>query len=215
MVGSEKSLLAANKGSSRVSKSCFAIFKVLGGVRKGFFATDKVLSVAIKALVGATEVSSISTRGLFPIPNPCLSRIKPCPAQTNVADEVFLTATKGLRINNGTAGQLVAAVGPVRNTKLYEGRAKGPRVIGCRVCSRAIRAPSSSAGSYPARPTRLRCALWAAQPGASDWSDPSSHMGCRKEIRNSKVEGARVLFPRFFCRARNPVIPTSKRPASP
>jgi hypothetical protein len=40
----------------------------------------------------------------------------------------------GLVLQNGTSGQLVGSVKPVKNTSLYEGRIKGPTGIGSRQC---------------------------------------------------------------------------------
>jgi hypothetical protein len=40
----------------------------------------------------------------------------------------------GLVLQNGTSGQLVGSVNPVKNVSLYEGRIKGPTAIGSRQC---------------------------------------------------------------------------------
>jgi hypothetical protein len=82
----------------------------------------------------------------------------------------------GLQIANGTSGQLVGSVKPVRNTSLYEGRIKGstgdwlPSIF--TGDSQHVEFNGLTLGQVYTVQVRALGGL----TGQSDWSDPSSHM---------------------------------------
>jgi hypothetical protein len=87
-----------------------------------------------------------------------------------------LEQPRGLRINNGGSGRLVANVDPVKNTSMYEGRIKltdgdwMPSVFSGD--SQHITFIGLTAGkNYTVEVRAL-----GGSTGQSDWSDPSSHM---------------------------------------
>jgi hypothetical protein len=87
-----------------------------------------------------------------------------------------LEKPQGLVIKNGSSGQLVASVSPVKNTSMYEGRVKGadgdwlPSVF--TGDSRHITFEGLTPGTTYTAQVRALGGL----TGQSDWSDPSSHM---------------------------------------
>ena len=89
--------------------------------------------------------------------------------------QVPLTQPEGLAIKNGTSGQLVARVNPVKNTSMYEGRAKAdgdwlPSVF--TGDSQHI----IFDGLTPGKTYTVQARALGGLTGQSDWSDPSSHM---------------------------------------
>jgi len=89
---------------------------------------------------------------------------------------VQLDKPEGLAIKNGSSGQLVGSVTPVKNTNMYEGRIKGatgdwlPSVY--TGDSQHIIFDALTPGVvYTAQVRAL-----GGSTGQSDWSDPSSHM---------------------------------------
>jgi hypothetical protein len=88
-----------------------------------------------------------------------------------------LDQPQSLVIRNGTSGQLVASVDPVKNTSMYEGRIKGvtgdwmPSIF--TGDSQCVTFESLTPGSTYTIQVR---ALGGLTGGQSDWSDPSSHM---------------------------------------
>jgi hypothetical protein len=87
-----------------------------------------------------------------------------------------LDQPQSLSIKNGTSGQLVASVDPVKNTSMYEGRAKG---------ATGDWLPSVFTGDSqhitfndltPGQTYTIQVRALGGSTGQSDWSDPSSHM---------------------------------------
>lgn len=90
--------------------------------------------------------------------------------------QVPLTQPEGLTIKNGTSGQLVAKVNPVRNTSMYEGRAKADG---------GDWLPSVFTGDSqhiifdalaPGKTYTIQVRALGGSTGQSDWCDPSSRM---------------------------------------
>ena len=99
-------------------------------------------------------------------------------AQSSSRASVPLDKPEALVIKNGTSGQLVASVGPVKNTSMYEGRIKLDE-------DSAAWLPSVFTGDsqHTIFDGLTRGKDYTAQvrapggaTGQSDWSDPSSHM---------------------------------------
>ena len=97
-------------------------------------------------------------------------------AQSTNRAQTPLDQPQSLVLKNGTSGQLIANVDPVKNTSMYEGRAKGPT---------GDWLPSVFTGDSQhivfdglARGTDYTVQVRAlgGSTGQSDWSDPSSHM---------------------------------------
>src|SRR5438067_13031037 len=85
--------------------------------------------------------------------------------------QVPLTQLEGLAIKNGTSGQLVARVNPVKNTTMYEGRAKADGAW----------LPSVFTGDSqhiifdgltPGKTYTVQARALGGLTGQSDWSDP-------------------------------------------
>jgi hypothetical protein len=90
--------------------------------------------------------------------------------------QVPLTQPEGLVIKNGTSGQLVTKVNPVKNTSMYEGRAK---VEGGDWSPSVFTGDSQHIifdGLTPGKTYTIQVRALGGLTGQSDWSDPSSHM---------------------------------------
>ncbi len=88
---------------------------------------------------------------------------------------VQLDKPEGLAIKNGSSGQLVGSVTPVKNTNMYEGHAKLdgdwlPSIFSGD--SRHI----IFEGLTPGKTYTIEVRALGGSTGQSDWSDPSSHM---------------------------------------
>lgn len=81
-----------------------------------------------------------------------------------------------LVIKNGTSGQLVASVTPVKNTSMYEGRAKGPTGDWMPSVFTGDSRHITFDGLTPGVVYTLQVRALGGATGQSDWSDPSSHM---------------------------------------
>lgn len=98
-------------------------------------------------------------------------------AQSTNRAQIVLAQPQGLVLKNGSSGQLVASVGPVKNTNMYEGRIKGPAGDWMTPSiftgdSQHITFDSLTPGTiYTAQVRSL-----GGSTGQSDWSDPTSHM---------------------------------------
>lgn len=96
-------------------------------------------------------------------------------AQSTNRAQSPLDQPQSLSIKNGTSGQLVARVNPVKNTSMYEGRIKAngdwlPSVF--TGDSQHITFDNLTPGTnYTVQVRAL-----GGSTGQSDWSDPSSHM---------------------------------------
>jgi hypothetical protein len=97
-------------------------------------------------------------------------------AQSSNRASTQLAKPEGLILKNGTSGQLIARITPVKNTNMYEGRIKPsdgdwmPSVF--TGDSQHITFDGLTAGkNYTVEVRSLGGAT-----GQSDWSDPSSHM---------------------------------------
>lgn len=82
----------------------------------------------------------------------------------------------GLEITNGTSGQLVASVKPVKNTSLYEGRAKAPTGDWLPTVFTGDSQHIIFNGLTPGIIYTIQARALGGSTGQSDWSDPSSHM---------------------------------------
>ena len=74
------------------------------------------------------------------------------------------------------SGQLVASVDPVRNCKMYEGRAKGPTGDWLPSVFTGDSQHVIFSGLTPGTVYTIQIRALGGSTGASDWSDPSSHM---------------------------------------
>jgi hypothetical protein len=87
-----------------------------------------------------------------------------------------LTQPVSLAVKNGSSGQLIARVDPVKNTSMYEGRIKGDDGA----WSPSIFTGDSQhiifAGLTPGKTYTVQVRALGGSTGQSDWSDPSSHM---------------------------------------
>jgi hypothetical protein len=97
-------------------------------------------------------------------------------AQSTNRAQIVLAQPQGLVLKNGSTGQLVASVSPVKNTNMYEGRIKAPTGDWMPSVftgdSQHIIFDSLTPGTmYTAQVSSL-----GGLTGQSDWSDPSSHM---------------------------------------
>lgn len=81
-----------------------------------------------------------------------------------------------LVIKNGTSGQLVAKVSPVKNTSMYEGRAKAPTGDWLPSVFSGDSQHITFDGLTPGVVYTLQVRALGGSSGQSDWSDPSSHM---------------------------------------
>jgi hypothetical protein len=82
----------------------------------------------------------------------------------------------GLDIKNGTSGQLVASVNPVKNTSLYEGRIKGPAGDLLPSVFTGDSQHITFDGLTPGTMYTVQVRALGGSTGQSDWSDPSTHM---------------------------------------
>src|SRR5438477_10215867 len=81
-----------------------------------------------------------------------------------------------LVVDNGTSGQLVAKVSPVKNTKIYEGRIKGPTGDWLPSVFTGDSQHIIFDGLTPGTTYTVQVRALGGSTGQSDWSDPSSHM---------------------------------------
>ncbi|PYS45885.1 MAG: hypothetical protein DMF68_20835 [Acidobacteria bacterium] len=90
--------------------------------------------------------------------------------------QVPLTRPEGLVIKNGTSGQLVARVNPVKNTSMYEGRAKDDTGDWQPSIFTGDSQHIIFNGLTPGKTYTVQVRALGGSTGQSDWSDPSSHM---------------------------------------
>jgi hypothetical protein len=81
-----------------------------------------------------------------------------------------------LDVQNGTSGQLIASVTPVKNTSLYEGRIKGPTGDWLPSVFTGDSQHIVFDGLTPGTTYTVQIRALGGSTGQSDWSDPSSHM---------------------------------------
>jgi chitodextrinase len=81
-----------------------------------------------------------------------------------------------LVIDNGTSGQLVASIKPVKNTSLYEGRIKGPTGDWLPSAFTGDSQHIEFNGLTPGSTYTIQVRALGGSTGQSDWSDPSTHM---------------------------------------
>lgn len=87
-----------------------------------------------------------------------------------------LEPPQGLIIKNGSSGQLVATVSPVKNTSMYEGRAKGPTGDWLPSVFTGDSRRIAFEGLTPGAVYTVQVRALGGATGQSDWGDPSSHM---------------------------------------
>ncbi len=81
-----------------------------------------------------------------------------------------------LVIDNGVSGQLVAGVKPVKNTRLYEGRIKGPTGDWLPGVFTGDSQHIEFNGLTPGQNYTVQVRALGGSTGQSDWSDPSTHI---------------------------------------
>ena len=87
-----------------------------------------------------------------------------------------LEQATSLVIRNGTTAQLIARVAPVKNTKLYEGRAKTATGDWMPSVFTGDSQHIIFDGLTPGTIYTIQVRALGGSTGQSDWSDPSSHM---------------------------------------
>lgn len=87
-----------------------------------------------------------------------------------------LEQPQSLVIKNGTSGQLVASVSPVKNTSMYEGRAKAANGDWLPSVFTGDSQHITFGGLTPGVVYTVQVRALGGSTGQSDWSDPSSHM---------------------------------------
>ena len=87
-----------------------------------------------------------------------------------------LDQPQSLVIKNGSSGQLVASVTPVKNTSMYEGRIKGPTGDWMPSVFSGDSQHITFDGLTPGTNYTVQVRALGGSTGQSDWSDPSSHM---------------------------------------
>lgn len=90
--------------------------------------------------------------------------------------QTALEKPTGLVLDNGTSGQLIGSVKPVKNTSLYEGRIKGPTGDWMPSVFSGDSQRISFDGLTPGITYSVQIRALGGSTGQSDWSDPSSHM---------------------------------------
>src|SRR5205085_9974249 len=109
-------------------------------------------------------------------------------AQSTNRASVQLDQPQGLGLKNGTSGQLVGSVTPVKNANMYEGRIK---------IEGGDWLPSVFTGDWhriifegltPAKNYAAQVRALGGSTGQSDWSDPSSHMAMYWVRRHPYIE---------------------------
>jgi len=86
-----------------------------------------------------------------------------------------LEQPQSLSIKNGTSGQLVASVDPVKNTSMYEGRIKGATGDWQPSIFTGDSQHITFNGLTPGQTYTVQVRALGGSTGQSDWSDPSSH----------------------------------------
>jgi hypothetical protein len=97
-------------------------------------------------------------------------------AQSTNRASTPLQKPEGLALKNFQAGTLVASVGPVKNTSMYEGRAKGPTGDWLPSVFSGDSQHITFSGLTPGATYTVQVRALGGSTGQSDWSDPSSHM---------------------------------------
>jgi hypothetical protein len=97
-------------------------------------------------------------------------------AQSTNRASTPLQKPEGLALKNFQAGTLVASVGPVKNTSMYEGRAKGPTGDWLPSVFSGDSQHITFSGLTPGTTYTVQVRALGGSTGQSDWSDPSSHM---------------------------------------
>jgi len=87
-----------------------------------------------------------------------------------------LEKPQGLLIKNDGTGRLAAKVDPVRNTSMYEGRAKGPTGDWLPSVFSGDSQRITFSGLTPGTMYTIEVRALGGSTGQSDWSDASSHM---------------------------------------
>jgi hypothetical protein len=82
----------------------------------------------------------------------------------------------GLRITNGSAGQLVGRVDKVKNASIYEGRVKADTGDWLPSVFTGDSQHIVFAGLTPGKVYTMQVRALGGSTGQSDWSDPSTHM---------------------------------------
>ena len=96
-------------------------------------------------------------------------------ASTN-RSQTRLERPEGLNITNGGEGKLIASVRPVKNNRMYEGRAKGPDDIWLPSVFSGDSRRIIFNGLTPGVKYTIQVRALGGATGQSDWSDPVSHM---------------------------------------
>jgi hypothetical protein len=97
-------------------------------------------------------------------------------AQSTNRTSVPLLRPIGLALKNGSSGELVGSVGPVKNCNMYEGRIKLDPGDWLPSVFTGDSQHISFAGLTPGKTYTAQVRALGGSTGQSDWSDPSSHM---------------------------------------
>jgi hypothetical protein len=97
-------------------------------------------------------------------------------AQSTNRASVQLAKPESLVIKNGTTGQLVASIAPVKNVNMYEGRIKPSDGDWMPSVFTGDSQHITFGGLTPGKNYTIEVRALGGATGQSDWSDPSSHM---------------------------------------
>lgn len=97
------------------------------------------------------------------------------PMNTNRASAP-LDQPEALELSNGNSGELIAKVKPVKNTSMYQARAKGPAGDWDDGFFSGDSRKISITGLTPGTIYSVEVRALGGSTGHSDWSDPSQHM---------------------------------------
>lgn len=97
-------------------------------------------------------------------------------AQSSNRASTQLAKPEGLVLKNGTNGQLVARITPVKNTNMYEGRIKPTDGDWMPSVFTGDSQHITFGGLTPGKNYTAEVRALGGATGQSDWSDPSSHM---------------------------------------
>ena len=97
-------------------------------------------------------------------------------AQSTNRASVQLAKPESLVIKNGTTGQLIASIAPVKNVNMYEGRIKLSDGDWMPSIFTGDSQHITFGGLTPGKNYTIQVRALGGATGQSDWSDPSSHM---------------------------------------
>lgn len=147
----------------------------MAAAKTGGAADTAAKNASRQTLMGLLRQLANYVQGAF---NNDLEKLLSAGFQAASTDRVSkqLDQPTSLVIKNGTTGQLVASVGPVKNTSLYEGWIKGPTGDWLPSVFTGDSQHITFDGLTPGTVYTVQVRALGGSTGQSDWSDPSTHM---------------------------------------